>query len=289
MTTTDTRSTKDLFRAWRSGDAEAGQVMAQRFADWYYAIATSRLGEKAGREPCEAACARFGEGVVQQSDVRQLVKWAHEVIQEECDKRGSRITDGDDPSAYTASQRPKDLLVKCRRHLGAEVRLLEAVYQGHPENEIARLADALGGMPQGVLKSRYKVKQWLRDNAKVPFDVAPDNPVLDRAPLPLYESGGMASPAEEASFEQWMLSDIDLCKDIAEFAHFAIALRGGLPGEAVQGGQSASSPAAGKDDDDDVGFGTAGKAALGGAALIGIGAAALLAIVVIVAIVMFAL
>jgi hypothetical protein len=26
-----------------------------------------------------------------------------------------------------------------------------------------------------------------------------------------------------------MISDLDLCRDIAEFAHFAIALRGGLP------------------------------------------------------------
>ena len=26
-----------------------------------------------------------------------------------------------------------------------------------------------------------------------------------------------------------MISDINLCKDIAEFAHFSIALRGGLP------------------------------------------------------------
>ena len=29
-----------------------------------------------------------------------------------------------------------------------------------------------------------------------------------------------------------MISDIDLCKDIAEFAHFSIALRGGLPTQA---------------------------------------------------------
>ena len=34
-TTTDNRSIKDLFRAWRSGDAASGQLMAQRFADWY--------------------------------------------------------------------------------------------------------------------------------------------------------------------------------------------------------------------------------------------------------------
>ena len=59
MAETDTRSIKVLFREWRQGDAEAGQIMAQRFADWYYAIATSRLGEDAGREPCETACRKY--------------------------------------------------------------------------------------------------------------------------------------------------------------------------------------------------------------------------------------
>jgi hypothetical protein len=228
-TTADTRTTKELFRQWRSGDAAAGQVMAQRFADWYYAIATSRLGEKNGREPCEKACARFGDGVVKQTDARALVKWAHEIIQEEVNGRGERVMDGDEPSPYTGNQRPKELLVKARRALQSEVRLVEACYTGKADNEIGRLAEPLGGMPIGVLRARYRLKQWLRDNARVPFEVAPDDPILDRAPLPLYESDRMASPAEEANFEQWMLSDIDLCKDIAEFAQFAIALRGGLP------------------------------------------------------------
>ena len=30
---------QQLFKKWRSGDAESGQSMAQRFSDWYYAIA----------------------------------------------------------------------------------------------------------------------------------------------------------------------------------------------------------------------------------------------------------
>ena len=68
MATTDTRSTSKLFTEWRGGDAEAGQIMAQRFADWYYAIATSRLGEDGGRGPCETACAKFGEGIGMEGD-----------------------------------------------------------------------------------------------------------------------------------------------------------------------------------------------------------------------------
>ena len=56
MAEMDSRSTKQLFNDWRQGDGEAGQAMAQRFADWYYAITTSRLGETRGREPCDNAC-----------------------------------------------------------------------------------------------------------------------------------------------------------------------------------------------------------------------------------------
>lgn len=278
MTTTDTRPTKELFRQWRSGDAGAGQLMAQRFADWYYAIATSRLGEKAGREPCERACARFGEGVVKQTDARALVKWAHDIIADELKDKGARVKDGDEPSAYTANQRPKELLLKARRALPSELRLVEACYQGGNEAEITRLAEPLGGMPIGVLKARYRVKAWLRDNAKVPFEVAPTEPVLDRAPLPLYESGRMASAAEEDNFEQWMLSDLDLCKDIAEFAQFAIALRGGLPADSAV-------PVAAPKPVDDAGMSSGGKAALGGGiALIAAGAVGVFVLLALVAV-----
>jgi hypothetical protein len=229
MTPTETRSIKELFRAWRSGDANAGQSMAQRFADWYYAIATSRLGEGRGRTPCETACQHFGEGIVEVTESRALVGWAHEIIQAEIAGAGARAEDGDEANAYTGQKKPKTLLRGARADLPEEVQLLEDLYSGNAEDdEITERARALGGMPLGVLKSRYRVKQWLRDNRNVPFEVAPDKPNLDRAPLPLYESGAMKTPKEEADFEQWMLTDLDLCKDIAEFAHFAIALRGGL-------------------------------------------------------------
>ena len=220
MAGSDSRSIKVLFREWRQGDAEAGQLMAQRFADWYYAIATSRLGEEPGREPCEVACSKFGEGVVNVSESRALVNWAHEIIQDELSGKGDRVTDGDQPNAYTGNQRPKTLLARARVALPTEVGLLEQCY---------RTGSTAALEPLPVLKARYKVKQWLRDSCHVPFDVAPDQPILDRAPMPLYESGRMASADEEKNFEQWMISDLDLCKDIAEFAHFAIALRGGLP------------------------------------------------------------
>ena len=228
----DTRTTKQLFREWRSGDRDAGAVMAQRFADWYYAIAVARLGEARGNGPCQAACQRFAEGVVGVKESRSLVPWAHKIIQEELQGAGGRATDGDEPNAYTNHQSPKSLLLRAREVLPSEVELLELAYTGGDPERLEALAEPLGGNPLGILRARYTVKQWLRDEAAVPFEVAPDDPVLDRAPLPLYESARMGSPAEEETFEQWMISDIDLCRDIAEFAHFALALRGGLPADA---------------------------------------------------------
>ena len=40
---------QDLFKHWRNGDSNAGQTMARRFNDWYYAVATSRLGDTEAR------------------------------------------------------------------------------------------------------------------------------------------------------------------------------------------------------------------------------------------------
>jgi len=230
MSATERRTTRQLFKEWRSGDAQAGQLMAQQVADWYYAIATSRLGEQRGRKPCDAACAAFGQGVVDITESRKLVPWAHSLIVTQMKSAGTRAADGDEPSAYTGRSKPKALLLAAREALPDQIALLEVVYGADADrSRIDELAEPLGGNPLGILEARYAVKRWLRDNRTVPFEVAPDKPVLDRAPLPLYEADRMASSAEEAQFEQWMLTDLELCKDIAEFAHFSIALRGGLP------------------------------------------------------------
>ncbi len=276
------KTVKQLFKDWRGGDAESGQLMAQRFADWYYAIATSRLGEDGGREPCETACGRFGEGIVNVTESRALVKWAHEIIVDELGDN-ARATDGDEANAYTGNQKPKTLLAKAKAALPTEVGILELVYQGGASQEdIDKASESLGGYPLGVLKARYKVKQWLRDHQRVPFEVAPDNPVLDRAPLPLYESDQMKTPAEEASFEQWMLTDIDLCKDIAEFAVFSIALRGGIPDHVEepkpQAAQNKSSDGEGSSGGG--GGGGAAVAAAGGGLLLVGGGIVLLVVIV---------
>jgi hypothetical protein len=37
----------------------------------------------------------------------------------------------------------------------------------------------------------------------------------------------MSAASEEPRFERWMLTQYELCRDVAEFATFAVALRGG--------------------------------------------------------------
>ena len=270
----DTRTTKQLFRAWRrKGDAEAGQIMAQRVADWYYAIATSRLGERAGREPCEKACAQFGEGVAKMTEYADMVAWARGLILAEVIDH-DRIHDGNEPSHYTAKKKPKNLLVHARDSLRAEVGLLDACYSGRVTGEeLEALALPLGGMPIGILHARYKVKAWLAENAEVPFAVLPTKAVLDRAPMPLYESARMANAEEEKSFEHWMLSDAELCRDIAEFSHFAIALRGGLP-EAAPEEHIPPAPTPSEDVEDDD-WEPPKKSSVGPIAIVGLGLAVL--------------
>ena len=208
-----------LFRQWRSGDAEAGQAMAQRFADWYYAIAISRLGEQRGTEPCRASCQKFGDGIVQVADPKVLIPWAHKLLQDELAAAGDPATDGDEPGAYTGHQHPKELLATVRHSLPGQLAALEQCYHAKKPN----------AQPLKLLQARYEVKRWLKANAQIPFKVAPESPNPDRAPITHYESGLLEGTRSQLKFERWMLTDIDMCQDIAEFAPFAVALRGGLP------------------------------------------------------------
>ncbi|MBK7760774.1 MAG: hypothetical protein IPI35_31075 [Deltaproteobacteria bacterium] len=106
--------------------------------------------------------------------------------------------------------------------------LLDRAYDRKvPLDDVKALANEAGGYPIAVLQARYALKRVLRSQYNVQFTEVPDQPNLDWGPLPLYECGRMDGTNEEKSFETWMLSDLSLCKDIAEFSSFAIALRGG--------------------------------------------------------------
>ena len=223
------QTTQQLFSRWRGGDAEAEQALAQRFSDWYYAISASRLGDSNCRPALERACQRFAQGVASVSEANKLAGWAHEIIAEEIQMAGGRVTGGDHPNALTNHRSPTELLRDARATLSPDqIALLAAAYDPGTDVEAVKAkANSQGGYPLAVLEARYALKRQLRDGSSVGFTEIPERPNLDWGPLPLYEGGRMAEGKEEKAFETWMLSDITLCKDIAEFAAFALALRGG--------------------------------------------------------------
>ena len=218
-----------LYLQWRNGDRAAGQTMAQMFSDWYYAIATVRLGDERGRQPLAIACDNFIKGIASVPGPAELVDWAHEVVRSQTDAVGERIDGGDYPNALTQNRSPRELLSAARVGLDPpQVRLLAMTYdRATPMEDLFAEAEAQGGMPHAILEARHQLKRWLHTHAQVPFAVVPERPNLDLAPLPLYEAARMASNGEEAHFEKWLITDLDLCKDVAEFATFAHALRAG--------------------------------------------------------------
>lgn len=222
--------TSQLFHQWRTGDANAGQAMAQRFSDWYFALTTSRLGDLQAHAPLQRACVRFQQGILSVGSPTELVEWAHGIVAEEVRMAGGRVPGADSPNALTGGRAPSELISAVAREMDRlDVKLLSMAYNPEvPQEEVVQLAEAHGGYPFAVLRARLHLKQALRDRAGVPFGGVPDKPNLDAGPLPLYEAGRISSPVEEAGFEKWLLSDMALCKDVAEFAAFALALRSGF-------------------------------------------------------------
>lgn len=222
-------SPQQLYVQWRRGDPEAGQAMAQRFSDWYYAITTCRLGDAHGRGPLQRACVRFQQGILSVTTPAELADWSHALLMEEVKMAGGRIAGGDFPNQLTGGRSPTELLQQVVPRLEpGVVRLLTAAYDSDvPLEEVTALAETMGGYPFAVLHARLAAKRALRDHHGVAFSEVPESPNLDLAPLPLYEAGRMPREAEETGFEKWMLTDMGLCKDIAEFGVFAQAMRAG--------------------------------------------------------------
>jgi len=228
-------SSHQLYKQWRNGDAEAGTAMAQRFSDWYYAITTARLGEEKGRGPFERACGVFQQGIAGLPKASQLVDWAHDIIAKEVDAAGRRNTGGDFPNAYTKNQSPTSLVRTAAAKLdAAQIELLQKAYSVSANADtIASLAAKSGGFPGAVYRARHALRQALQSEGGIDFTTAANPENLDWGPLPLYEAGKLASPAEERAFERWMLQDPIVCREVVEFAAFAHALRAG----ALQGKQ----------------------------------------------------
>lgn len=220
---------QQLFERWRRGDAGAGRLMAQRFSDWYYAITAVRLGDRKGRGPLDRSCKAFAEGVVAVTRAGDIVEWAYGLVQQEVSSAGGLISGGDIPNAITRNRSPAKLLRQVRSDLEADqLKLLHLVYSGRGSvDEVARVAEAQGGMPLALLRARYTLKRLLKQNADVPFQITPVEIDFDRCPMPLYEANALANPDEVVAMEKWLLTDVQVCRDVAEFATFAVAMRGG--------------------------------------------------------------
>jgi len=229
--------TLDLYNAWKSGDAAAGQAMAQRFSDWYFAIAVARYGEQASREGLERACQLFAQGIASVENAAELESWALAILDAEL--QGLTQEGGVDHACrLTGNRLPSRLLLSA---------VAEAECKGLPllaltwspnvtEEELRHAAEEAGGFPIAILKARYELKQWLGMKEAVPFPDLKSDANLDYLPLPLYEAGRL--PDEEAAaFERWMLSDADLRKEVSDFSCFSLAMRSG----ALSGLLSASS------------------------------------------------
>lgn len=238
---------KVLFKQWRSGDPDAGIEMAQRFSDWYYAITVMHLGDNRARAPLETACKLFAQHIMEVTNAEDLIDFAHQIVIDELRSAGGDSPGGDFPNKITEFQSPSALLHQVSTALTPEqLHLLHLTYTGQGD-----IMDIDQSMPFPALEARHALKRVLRDTG-IQFDTLPPEPDLDRAPMPLYESRRLASPEEERRFEQWLLTDHDLCTDIAQFSSFAHALRAGalqtahsIPGEGrTQAAPPSGTPAA---------------------------------------------
>ena len=231
MSSASTRSPTSLFNDWkRHNNGDAGQQLAQRAADWYYAIATSFAGETAGAEVADKACAQFGGGVGRVTNDDELIPWAHSVLMAELKTIGNPAKGLNHPSLYSNARPPIDVLLYANRELPNEVKLLETCYNSsHSKTELQRATLQMGFFPYALADARNRVKKLIRDHLNAPLNVVYDELPRDLGPLPLYEGNRLRSANEREVFESWMLSSEELCQDIAEFAPFAIELRQGLP------------------------------------------------------------
>jgi hypothetical protein len=221
-------SVTDLYERWRKGDHESGGKLAQTISDWYYAVCTGRFGEEVGKKIFQQTSARFGAEIVQVQHAAELIDWSHKILTDEITAAEIPAEIPSAPSPYTADISPSDLLRSAKVSLPTEVNLLSAFYSEGLSEQVAIQAAPLGGVPGGLLSARYAIKHWLKQSHELPYKILPSEPDLDLLPLPLYEAGQMASPDEEAAFERWLLSDNELCMDVAEFAPISHALRNGI-------------------------------------------------------------
>ena len=221
------RERHDRRSGQRARDAAAGQAMAQRFSDWYFAIAVARYGEQASRDGLERACQLFAQGIASVENAAELEAWALGILDAELEGLDG-AAGVDNGCRLTGNRLPSRLLLSA---------ISEAECKGLPllaltwsprvsEDELRNAAEDAGGYPLAILQARYELKQWLGLKESVPFTELSNTANLDYLPLPLYESGRLP-PEEVDAFERWMLSDGQLRQEVADFACFSLAMRAG--------------------------------------------------------------
>ena len=221
-------ATLELFNRWKSGDADAGQEMAQRFSDWYFALSAARYGEQRSRDGLERACQLFAQGITSVENAQDLEGWAFGLLDGELQELGDPAKGIDEPTRLTGNRLPSRLLRRAVAEAECPSLPLLALTWS-PDVDAATLEEAAeqaGGYPKAILEARYELKRWLNTQETVPFAELPDEANLDYLPLPLYEAGRL-SDEEARKFEHWMLDDSTLRLDVTEFSSFSLSMRQG--------------------------------------------------------------
>jgi hypothetical protein len=218
-----------LFNRWKSGDAEAGQEMAQRFSDWYFAVAATRHGEQKSRQGLERACQLFAQGIGSIDNGQDLEAWAHGLLDGELAGLEATERGSDEASRLTGNRLPSRLLRRCIAEAECPGLPLLAMTWNHeiPLSQLIVHAEGAGGYPLAILKARYELKAWLGNQEDVPFSEVSAESNLDYLPLPLYEAGRLP-PSEAQQFERWLLQDPSLRQDAMEFSNFSMAMHTGV-------------------------------------------------------------
>jgi hypothetical protein len=203
--------------------------MAQRFSDWYFAVAATRHGEQKSRRGLERACQLFAQGIGSVDDGEDLEAWAHGLLDGELQDLYTTERGSDEASRLTGNRLPSRLLRRCIAEAECPgLPLLAMTWnQEIPLSQLIAHAEEAGGYPLGILKARYELKAWLGHQEDVPFAELSPESNLDYLPLPLYEAGRLP-PEEARKFERWLLQDASLRQDATEFSNFSMALHTGV-------------------------------------------------------------
>jgi len=212
---------EELYLRWKLGNQAAGQMLANRFSQWFGAVITIRMGTTRGQQPLQNACARFSQDFGTVDTVEKIHLWAHSVLKGAAPETGKPQNDDVPAEVATALRKAKNLKPAPHPNLGD----LYNFYAGSmPSEQASSIA------PKDLLAARYALKRQLKDKYGIPFTVTPQRAINpDARPLPWYEARRFEYPEEGTRFETWLLNQNDLCVDLWEFAPYANCLRVGLP------------------------------------------------------------